>query len=160
VGTVTSPYQFFLEWKRIDEDDEGVVSLDTLLRGTCDKYRLLDIVENFLLFDGSGDTVVKLMAKNHQYIGVNRVVGRARNLRDLKQKLGVFWHTQGSGKSYSMVFLCRKILRKYGGGVTFLVVVDRSELENQLYDTFTGVGAVTEKGIRARSRFLCGAQRQ
>lgn len=152
VGTVTSPYPFFLEWKRIDEDDEGVVSLDTLLRGTCDKYRLLDIVENFLLFDGSGDTVVKLMAKNHQYIGVNRVVARARNLRDLKQKLGVFWHTQGSGKSYSMVFMCRKILRKYGGGVTFLVVVDRSELENQLYDTFIGVGAVTEKGIRARSR--------
>ncbi len=152
VGTVTSPYKFFLEWKRIGEDDEGIVSLDTLLRGTCDKTRLLDILENFLLFDGSGDRVVKLMAKNHQYIGVNKVVERARNVQDLKQKLGVFWHTQGSGKSYSMVFMCQKILRKYGGGVTFLMVVDRSELENQLYDTFTGVGAVTEKNIRAKSR--------
>jgi len=152
VGTVTSPYKFFLEWKRIDEGDEGVVSLDTLLRGTCDKTRLLDLLENFLLFDGSGDEVVKLMAKNHQYIGVNKVVNRARNLQDLKQKLGVFWHTQGSGKSYSMVFMCQKILRKYGGGITFLMVVDRSELENQLYDTFTGVGAVTEKNVRAKSR--------
>ncbi len=152
VGTVTSPYKFFLEWKRIEEGDEGVVSLDTLLRGTCDKTRLLDLLENFLLFDGSGDEMVKLMAKNHQYIGVNKVVNRASNLQDLKQKLGVFWHTQGSGKSYSMVFMCQKILRKYGGGITFLMVVDRSELENQLYDTFTGVGAVTEKNVRAKSR--------
>jgi len=152
VGTLTSPYKFFLEWKRINEDDEGLVSLDTLLRGTCDKTRLLDMLENFLLFDGEGDEVVKLMAKNHQYIGVNKVVERAKNLKDLKQKLGVFWHTQGSGKSYSMVFMCQKILRKYGGGITFLIVVDRTELENQLYDTFTGVGAITEKNIRAKSR--------
>lgn len=152
VGTVTSPYKYFLEWKRINEDDEGLVSLDTLLRGTCDKRRLLDLFENFLLFDGEGDEVVKLMAKNHQYIGVNKVVERARDLHDLKQKLGVFWHTQGSGKSYSMVFMCQKILRKYGGGITFLIVVDRTELENQLYDTFTGVNAVTEKDIRAKSR--------
>ncbi len=152
VGTITSPYKFFLEWKRIEEDDEGVVSLDTLLRGTCDKTRLLDILENFLLFDGEGNDVTKLMAKNHQFIGVNKVVDRAKNLSDLKQKLGVFWHTQGSGKSYSMVFMCQKILRKYGGGITFLIVVDRSELENQLYDDFTGVGAVTEKNVRAKSR--------
>ena len=152
VGTVTSPYKFFLEWKRINEDDEGLVSLDTLLRGTCDKARLLDLFENFLLFDGEGDEVVKLMAKNHQYIGVNKVVDRANNLQDLKQKLGVFWHTQGSGKSYSMVFMCQKILRKFGGGITFLIVVDRSELETQLYDTFTGVNAVTEKEVHAKNR--------
>jgi len=152
VGTITSPYKFFLEWKRINDNDEGLVSLDTLLRGLCDKTRLLDLFENFLLFDGEGDEVVKLMAKNHQYIGVNKVVDRARNLRDLKQKLGVFWHTQGSGKSYSMVFMCQKILRKFGGGMSFLIVVDRSELENQLYDTFTGVGAVSEKQVRAKSR--------
>lgn len=120
VGTVTSPYKFFQEWKRINEEDEGLVSLDTLLRGTCDKTGLLDLLENFLLFDGEGDEVVKLMAKNHQYIGVNKVVDRASNLSDLRQKLGVFWHTQGSGKSYSMVFMCQKILRKYGGGITFL----------------------------------------
>ncbi len=152
VGTITSPYQYFLEWKRIEEESEGVVSLDTMLRGTCDKARLLDLFENFLLFDGQDATPTKLMAKNHQFIGVNKVIASAHNIEDLKRKLGVFWHTQGSGKSYSMVFLCQKILRKFGGGYTFLIVVDRTELENQLYDTFTGVGAVTEDNVRATSR--------
>lgn len=156
VGTVTSPYKFFLEWKRIEEDDEGVVDMDTLLRGTCDKKRLMDLFENFLLFDGEGDEVVKLMAKNHQFIGVNKVVENTRNIEELKGKLGVFWHTQGSGKSYSIVFLCQKLLRKFGGSYTFLLVVDRTELENQLYDTFSGCGAVADhlpkRGIRARDR--------
>ncbi|PTP28804.1 type I restriction endonuclease subunit R [Vibrio splendidus] len=152
VGTVTSPYKFFLEWKRIKENEKGEVSLDTMLRGTCDKSRLLDLFENFLLFDGEGDDVVKIMAKNHQFIGVNKVVEQAKNIEDLKGKLGVFWHTQGSGKSYSMVFICQKILRKFGKSYTFLIVVDRTELENQLYDTFTGCGAVTEENVRAKSR--------
>jgi len=152
VGTVTSPYKFFLEWKRIEEDDKGEVSLDTILRGTCEKHRLLDLFENFLLFDGEGDDVVKIMAKNHQFIGVNKVVNKAKNINDLKGKLGVFWHTQGSGKSYSMVFICQKILRKFGKSYTFLIVVDRTELENQLYDTFTGCGALTEENMRAKSR--------
>lgn len=152
VGTLTSPYKFFLDWKRIEEDEEGVVSLDTMLRGTCDRARLLDLFENFLLFDGEGGDVVKIMAKNHQFIGVNKAVVQARNIEDLRGKLGVFWHTQGSGKSYSMVFLCQKIHRKFGGSYTFLIVVDRTELENQLYDTFTGCGAVTEENIRAKSR--------
>jgi len=152
VGTLTSPYKFFMEWKRIEEDDEGVVSLDTLLRGTCAPHRLLDLVENFLLFDGEGTEVTKIMAKNHQFIGVNKVVDQSANIDVLKGKLGVFWHTQGSGKSYSMVFLCQKILRKFGGSYTFLLVVDRTELEGQLYDTFSGVAAVTEDNVRARSR--------
>ncbi|RKE86275.1 type I restriction endonuclease subunit R [Rhizobium sp. AG855] len=152
VGTVTSPYKFFLDWKRIEEEEEGVVSLDTLLRGTCEPSRLLDIFENFLLFDGDGSDVVKIMAKNHQFIGVNKVVAQTSSLADLKGKLGVFWHTQGSGKSYSIVFLCQKLHRKLGGSLTFLIVVDRTELENQLYDTFTGCGAVTEENVRAESR--------
>jgi len=152
VGTLTSPYKFFMEWKRIEEDDEGVVSLDTLLRGTCAPQRLMDLIENFLLFDGEGAEITKIMAKNHQFIGVNKVVDQSANIETLKGKLGVFWHTQGSGKSYSMVFLCQKILRKLGGSYTFLLVVDRTELENQLYDTFSGVGAVTEDNVRAKSR--------
>lgn len=152
VGTLTSPYKFFMEWKRIEEEDEGVVSLDTLLRGTCAPHRLLDLFENFLLFDGEGSEVTKIMAKNHQFIGVNKVIDRSAHIEELKGKLGVFWHTQGSGKSYSMVFLCQKILRKLGGSYTFLLVVDRTELENQLYDTFSSVGAVTEDNVRARSR--------
>lgn len=152
VGTVTSPYQYFLEWKRIKEEEEGIVSLDTMLRGTCSIENVMDIFENFLLFDDSGGDVVKIMAKNHQYIGVNKVINKAESIEELKGKLGVFWHTQGSGKSYSMVFICQKIHRKFGGSYTFLIVVDRSELERQLYDTFTGVGATTSKEVVAKSR--------
>lgn len=149
VGTITSPYKYFLDWKRIEEHEEGEVSLDTMLRGTCDKHRLMDIFENFLLFDDSHGDVVKLMAKNHQYIGVNKVIENVNHIDDLEGKLGVFWHTQGSGKSYSMVFLCEKIHRKLGGSYTFLIAVDRTELENQLYDTFSGVGVVNDKNVIA-----------
>jgi type I restriction enzyme R subunit len=146
VGTVTSPYKYFLDWKRIEEGEEGVVSLDTMLRGTCAPKRLMDLFENFLLFDESYGEIVKLMARNHQYIGVNKVIGNVNNIEDLKGKLGVFWHTQGSGKSYSMVFLCEKIHRKLGGSYTFLITLDRSELESQIYDTFSGVGIVNDCG--------------
>lgn len=152
VGTVTSPYKFFTEWKRIEEDEEGIVSLDTMLRGTCDRTRLMDLFENFILFDNSAGDLIKILAKNHQFIGVNKVLNKATNLEELKGKLGVFWHTQGSGKSYSMVFIAQKIHRKFGGSYTFLLVTDRTELERQLYDTFTGVGAVTEKNVKAKSR--------
>lgn len=149
VGTVTSPYKYFLDWKRITEEEEGVVSLDTMLRGTCAPERLMDIFENFLLFDDSSGDVVKIMAKNHQYIGVNRVLENFHDIEDLEGKLGVYWHTQGSGKTYSMVFLCEKIHRKIGGAYTFLIVLDRTELENQAYDTFSGVGVVNNKNIIA-----------
>ena len=152
VGTVTSPYKFFLEWKRIEEHEEGIVNLDTILRGVCHPKRLMDIFENFLLFDDSGGEVVKIMAKNHQYIGVNKVLENVRNIEELEGKLGVFWHTQGSGKSYSMVFLCEKIHQKFGGSYTFLIVVDRTELESQLYDTFSGVGVVNKKDIIAGTK--------
>ena len=152
VGTATSPYKYFLEWKRIEEEQEGIVSLDTMLRGTCAKHRLMDIFENFLLFDDSGGDITKIMAKNHQYLGVNKVLENVKNIEDLEGKLGVFWHTQGSGKSYSMVFLCEKIHRKLGGSYTFLIVADRSELENQLYDNFSGVGVVNDKSIRAGTK--------
>ena len=152
VGTVTSPYKFFTGWKRIEEDEEGIVSLDTMLRGTCGKKHLMDLFENFILFDNSAGDSIKILAKNHQFIGVNKVLNKAKNIEELKGKLGVFWHTQGSGKSYSMVFIAQKIHRKFGGSYTFLLVTDRTELERQLYDTFTGVGAVTEKNVKAKSR--------
>ena len=152
VGTVTSPYKFFLDWKRITEEEEGVVSLDTMLRGTCNPQNLMDIFENFLLYDDGEGDLVKIMAKNHQYIGVNKVIEKAKNIDELQGKLGVFWHTQGSGKSYSMVFISQKIHRKFGGSYTFLLVVDRSELERQLYDTYTAVGATTSKEVVAKSR--------
>lgn len=149
VGTITSPYKYFLDWKRITEDAEGTVSLDTMLRGTCAPENLMDLFENFLLFDESNGNIVKLMAKNHQFIGVNKVLENVSNIEDLEGKLGVYWHTQGSGKTYSMLFLCEKIHRKFGGSYTFLIVVDRTELENQAYDTFSGVGVVNNKNVIA-----------
>jgi len=155
IGTITSAFKFFHEWKRISENVEGIVSLDTTIRGTCSKANLLDLFENFLLFDDAGGDVSKILAKNHQYLGVNKALAQmsdADSISELKNKLGVFWHTQGSGKSYSMVFLSQKIHRKLSGSFTILVVVDRGELENQIYDTYTAVGAVTEKNLVAKSR--------
>ena len=155
IGTITSPFKFFHEWKRISETVEGVVSLETTIRGTCSKSNLLDLFENFLLFDDAGGEVAKILAKNHQYLGVNKALAQmsdADSIQALRNKLGVFWHTQGSGKSYSMVFLSQKIHRKLKGSFTILVVVDRGELENQIYDTYTAVGAVTEKNLVAKSR--------
>ena len=152
IGTLTSPYKFFHEWKRIDEDEEGKVSLDTTIRGTCNKDKLMDLFENFIVFEDGGGDLIKILAKNHQYLGVNKVINNAKSLEDLKGKLGVFWHTQGSGKSFSMVFLSEKIHRKFEGSFTILIVLDRTELETQIYNTFTAVGAVKEKHLLAKSR--------
>lgn len=152
LGTITSPFQFYHEWKRISEDEEGAVSLETTLRGTCDKSNLLDIFENFILFDDAGGDVIKIVSKNHQFLGVNKALKNVEKLDEMKSKLGVFWHTQGSGKSFSMVFLAEKIHRTLRGSHTILIVVDRGELERQIYDTFTAVGAVTEKAVIAQSR--------
>ncbi|MFH6767522.1 type I restriction endonuclease subunit R [Gaetbulibacter aquiaggeris] len=161
MGSITSKYEHFNDWKRISEEDEGIVSLDTIIKGTCEKSRLLDLFENFILYDTSIGSVSKLVARNHQFIGVNKAIKHfqetRQNAKDGKisiedaQKLGVFWHTQGSGKSYSMVFLCQKILRVLGGGYTFLLVTDRNELDKQIYGTFAGVGAVKDKTARATS---------
>ena len=152
IGSVTGKYQHFHEWKRITEEDEGIVALDRIIVGVCEKNRLLDLFENFILFDNSLGKVIKLIARNHQFIGVNKAIENIRNKELLykkgeisleeKQKLGVFWHTQGSGKSYSMVFFCQKIHHKFTGSYTFLVVTDRKELDTQIYGTFSGVGAV------------------
>ena len=154
IGSVTGKYQHFHEWKRIAEEDEGVVALDRIIVGICDKTRFLDMFENFILYDNSMGKVVKLIARNHQFIGVNKALDNIRHKDHLykldkisfeeKQKLGVFWHTQGSGKSYSMVFFCQKIHRKFTGSYTFLLVTDRNELDTQIYGTFSGVGAVPQ----------------
>jgi len=152
IGSVTGKYQHFHEWKRITEDDEGIVALDRMIVGVCEKKRFLDLFENFILFDNSLGKVVKLIARNHQFIGVNKAIENIRHKEELyrqgkisleeKQKLGVFWHTQGSGKSYSMVFFCQKIHHKFTGSYTFLIVTDRNELDTQIYGTFSGIGAV------------------
>jgi type I restriction enzyme R subunit len=154
VGTLSSKWEHFAEWKKIsDEEERGVISLETVIRGTCQKRRLLDLVENFTLFSDTGGAVVKLLAKNHQLLGVNNAVDAVRNLRENQGRLGVFWHTQGSGKSYSMIFFAQKVLRKMPGNWTFVIVTDRTELDKQIYKNFASMGAVTEpeESVRAES---------
>lgn len=142
VGTLGSKYEFFHEWKRLAEAERGSVALETMLRGICKKENFLDLFENFILFDHSGGNTAKILARNHQYLGVNEAI-KAYAARKLNNgKLGVFWHTQGSGKSYSMVFLAQKIRRKFEGSPTFVILTDRDELNKQISDTFENCGLI------------------
>ena len=136
LGTLGSKFEFFHEWKRLAEGDEGSVALETMLRGICKKESFLDLFENFILYDHSGGRTAKILARNHQYLGVNEAI-KAYERRELnKGKLGVFWHTQGSGKSYSMLFFAKKVRRKIQGTPTFVVLTDREELNTQISETF------------------------
>ena len=111
IGAYSASFEFFREWKRLDEDGPGVVDMETLLKGVCTKSNFLDLFENFVLFDDSGEKLVKVVAQNQQYLGVNRAIHSVEMGADVNGKLGVFWHTQGAGKSYSMVFFSRKVHR-------------------------------------------------
>lgn len=199
-GSITSEWDHFGEWKRLDEKDKGSVEAEVLLNGMLDKDRLLDILENFILFDASKPgSVRKVVARNHQVMGVNCAVASVVRQEELKLqfpleerlqykvielpreqatdgdmlalvtteepktmqfpvaahpdlgKLGVFWHTQGSGKSYSMAFLTEKIRRTVPGNFTFVIMTDRNDLDTQIYRTFVGCGAADEQTPRASS---------
>lgn len=154
IGTSTSQWEHFAEWKKINsEGEEGIVSLDTIIKGTCEKERFLDLLENFILFQdtsgGKEGSLIKIISKNHQYLGVNNVIESFKKTKENKGKLGVFWHTQGSGKSFSMIFFSQKVQRKYEGSYTFLIVTDRKDLDKQIYKNFVDCGAVTEKNVHA-----------
>ncbi|TKA94572.1 type I restriction endonuclease subunit R [Cereibacter changlensis] len=154
VGSTFAGWQFFSEWKRInDEGEAGIVSLETVIRGMCAKERLLDLIENFTVFEEANAGLIKKLAKNHQYLGVNRAITEVIRSKDRPEgeagRLGVFWHTQGSGKSLSMVFFCQKILRTVPGNWTFVIVTDRQELDEQIYKTFLSTGAVTHTEVHA-----------
>ena len=140
IGSITSRWEHFHEWKRLAEEEPGVVDMETLLKGVCDKRNFMDLVENFILFDESFGETRKILARNHQFLGVNRAVEAVRKRKT--RALGVFWHTQGAGKSYSMVMFTRKVHRKLGGNFTFLVLTDRDDLDSQIYKTFAGCGVV------------------
>ena len=207
-GSITSEWEHFAEWKRLDETDKGSLEAETLLNGMLSHERLLDIVENFILFDESKSGATrKVIARNHQSLGVNRAVASASRQEALKQefpahqrlrhrvvelplesrrpmedlpkqlkvaeaapsyiprgkvsivervhpelgRIGVFWHTQGSGKSYSMAFFAEKIRRKLEGNFTFLLMTDRNDLDDQIYKTFVGCGIADDKTPRAAS---------
>ena len=152
IGTISSEWEHFNEWKKINsEGEKGIVSLDTILKGVCEKQRFLDILENFILYQNTGGSLIKLIAKNHQYLGVNNAIESFKKIKENQGKLGVFWHTQGSGKSFSMIFFSQKILRKFKGNYTFVIVTDRKSLDDQIYKNFDSVGAVTEKDVHAKN---------
>ena len=151
-GSLTSTYEFFNEWKKAEsEDDRPKTDITTLIHGLCDKLRLLDIFENFVLYDESLGETKKIVPRYFQYYGVNRAFQKVIDRKKNKGKLGVFWHTQGSGKSYSMVYLSQKVFRKVQGNFTFVIVTDRSDLDRQAYKNFATVGAVYEQEVHAES---------
>ena len=153
VGTITASFEHFSEWKKINsEGEEGIVSLETIIKGTCEKNRFIDLLEHFILYQDAGGSLIKIIAKNHQFLGVNHTIESFRKMKDNQGRLGVFWHTQGSGKSFSMIFFSQKIMRKFKGNYTFLIVTDRKELDEQIYKNFASVGAVIEKEVHAESR--------
>lgn len=147
-GSLTAGWEHFFNWLRVADEKEKVdraairgegTSLERAVAGLCAPERLLDYVENFILFHGETQ---KVIAQNHQFIGVNNAY-RAFLAREGKQgRLGVFWHTQGSGKSFSMIFYARKIFRKLTGNFTFVVVTDRDDLDGQIYRNFLNTGTV------------------
>ena len=203
-GSITSEWDHFAEWKRRDENDKGTVEAQALLEGMLAKDRLLDLVENFILFDESkpGRTR-KVVGRNHQVLGVNQAVASVQHQEDIKRqfppgerlrhrlvelpaepppepavpskslapargreattlaiverahpdlgRLGVFWHTQGSGKSYSMAFFAEKVRRTVPGNFTFLLMTDREDLDDQIYRTFVGCGVADDETPRATS---------
>jgi type I restriction enzyme R subunit len=207
-GSIISKWEHFAEWKRSDEIHRGDVDAKVLLNGMLAHDRLLDLVENFILFDDSkpGGTR-KIVARNHQVLGVNNAVASVQRQEALKRqfppqrrlvsytiqpsevplaaeagvspvedtkqfivtsdthdllplvqrahpdlgRLGVFWHTQGSGKSYSMAFFAEKVRRVVPGNFTFVIMTDREDLDNQIWRTFIGCGVADEKTPRASS---------
>jgi type I restriction enzyme R subunit len=161
VGTLTSAWEHFFDWKRVDDEDEvvGKVSLERALRGLLEPARLLDYIENFTVFEEAKGGLIKKTAKNHQFLGVNKSIARLVELREAeraggeaaRKRLGVFWHTQGSGKSLSMVFFTQKVLRKVLGSCTFVIVTDREELDDQISKTFKATGATARGDVRATS---------
>ena len=207
-GSITSEWEHFGEWKRLDEADKGSLEAEVLLNGMLAHDRLLDIVENFIVFDESKPGATrKVIARNHQVLGVNRAVASAERQEELKLefppeqrlthrlvelpldsrapvehlpelgmvaeaatpyvpegpvdiverahtdlgRLGVFWHTQGSGKSYSMAFFAERVRRKLEGNFTFLLMTDRNDLDSQIYKTFVGCGVADDTTPRAVS---------
>jgi type I restriction enzyme R subunit len=220
-GSITSEWEHYAEWKRLAEADKGSVAAEVLLNGMLDRGRLLDLLENFILFDESrAGAARKVVARNHQVLGVNLAVGAVQKQEDLKARLqpgerlrhslvsipldepavdkklmgeaanepalvalhaaeppaaglkapeatreislierahldlgrlGVVWHTQGSGKSYSMLFFAEKVRRKLPGNFTFLLMTDRNDLDTQIHKTFVGCGVADDATPRAES---------
>ena len=150
VGSFAAGYEFFFKWLRADDETEKIdrktiekegTSMERLIHGIFPKDRLLDYIENFILFHKES---VKIIAQNHQFIGVNKAIESFKSREEKKGKLGVFWHTQGAGKSFSMIFMARKVFHKFTGNYTFVIVTDREDLDGQIYRNFLDTGTVSK----------------
>lgn len=154
LGAFNTTYNHFFEWLKVESEKEGLdrvalqnasdannSSVRYFVDGLLNKTRLIDYIENFILFQNES---IKIIAKNHQYLGVNNLMESMKNRKELKGKLGVFWHTQGSGKSYSMVMFARKVKRKLHGNFTFLVITDRDDLDTQIHKNFVRTDVIGE----------------
>lgn len=150
VGSLTAEWEHFFNWLRAEDEKEKIdrdqirekgTSLEGVIDGLLPRRKLLDYVENFILYYKETQ---KIIAQNHQFIGVNKAYETFLKRQELKGKLGVFWHTQGSGKSFSMIFYARKIFRKQTGNFTFVVVTDREDLDGQIFRNFLHTGTVTK----------------
>ena len=137
-GTITAKQERYMEWKTVDGDYETTSLADyrTFFLGMFDKHRLLDILQNFICFDKNQGSMAKILTAYHQYYAVNRAMERTRAAVEGNGKIGVFWHTQGSGKSLSMVFYAHQLVQRLPE-VTIVVVTDRKDLDNQLYGQFS-----------------------
>jgi len=151
LGAFNATYEYFFEWLKVDSEKEkpnrteireSGSSITYFIDGLLKKERLLDYIENFVLFDNHK---IKIIAKNHQYFGVNNLIASVERKEELKGKLGVFWHTQGSGKSYSMVMFVRKVKRKLHGNFTFLIITDRVDLDTQIHKNFVRTEVIGNK---------------
>ena len=154
-GTITSGLDRFMEWKRKDPDETETAAgsrFDTFFEGMFRKERLLDILENFILFSGDGQKPAKILAGYHQYFAVKKAIERAKSAAETDGKGGVFWHTQGSGKSLSMVFYAH-LLQKALNSPTIVVMTDRIDLDDQLYTQFARCAAfLRQDPVQAESK--------
>ena len=137
-GTITSGEDRFMEWKSKDGNrvNDKFAQFDTFFEGIFEKERLLDIIKNFICFSNEGIKTFKILAGYHQYFAVKKAIVSTKNATQTDGKAGVFWHTQGSGKSLSMVFYAH-LLQKALNSPTIVVITDRNDLDDQLYGQFS-----------------------
>ncbi len=153
-GTITSGFDRFMEWKTKDGSYENTAyaQFDTFYEGMFQRDRLLDILKNFILFSGDAQKPIKILAGYHQYFAVRKAVEKAITATKTDGKGGVFWHTQGSGKSLSMVFYAH-LLQEVLDSPTIVVMTDRIDLDDQLYTQFARcAGFLRQTPVQAESK--------
>jgi type I restriction enzyme, R subunit len=151
-GTITASLDRFSAWKKINGEDTIIENreLDTMMYGLFDKERMLDTIKNFIVFTNEA----KIMAAYHQYYGMNKAIASTIKAVETDGRAGVIWHTQGSGKSYSMVFLSGNLVRREElKNPTIVVITDRNDLDGQLFSTFSGAtDYLRQTPLQAESR--------